>query len=124
MSGTGRYLVDTNVLVSLLEGNRKASATLEGKTLFISFITEIELLGVPGITEAQQSVIADVLKEIAIIGFSETIGRRTIAIKQRKKVRVPDAIIAATSMELDIPLLTADKDFRNIENIACILLES
>jgi predicted nucleic acid-binding protein len=44
MSGVNNLLVDTNVIVYGVEGNRKARKLVEGKTIFISVISEIELL--------------------------------------------------------------------------------
>ncbi len=38
-------------------------------------------------------------------------------------VKLPDAIIAATSLYLDLPLLTADVGFKKIPDLKLILLE-
>ena len=46
MNGSDKWLVDTNILIYLLQGNRKIAELLSGKLIFISVITEIELLGV------------------------------------------------------------------------------
>jgi predicted nucleic acid-binding protein len=42
---------------------------------------------------------------------------------QDLSVKLPDAIIAATSLYLDLPLLTADVGFKKIPNLKLILLE-
>ncbi len=36
-------LVDTNILIYLLKGDKTASQLLEGKNIIISFVSEIEL---------------------------------------------------------------------------------
>lgn len=42
---------------------------------------------------------------------------------ERYKIKTPDAIIAATSLYLEIPLITFDKDFTIVKSIDLILLE-
>lgn len=44
-------------------------------------------------------------------------------IKRKYKIKLPDAIIAATSIYLDIPLVTFDVDFKNIEELKLVLLK-
>jgi hypothetical protein len=118
-----KYLVDTNILIFLLEGSRKAASRLEGKVPFVSFVTEIELLGVPGITPKQLALVEEALNKTTPVNLSEAVKRKAKALRQLKKMKVPDALIAATSMELDIPLLTADRGFNNIPGLTCILFE-
>ena len=38
-------LVDTNILLYLLKGNDTLEQMLQGKDLYVSFITELELIG-------------------------------------------------------------------------------
>jgi len=42
---------------------------------------------------------------------------------QEVSVKLPDAIVAATSIYLDLPLLTADVGFEKIHGLKLILLE-
>ena len=51
-----------------------------------------------------------------VVDITEDIKIKTITIKQNYKLKLPDCIIAATAQFLDIPLLTADKDFMKIKN--------
>ncbi len=43
--------------------------------------------------------------------------------KQEFKIKVPDAIIVATSIHKNIPLITFDKGFATIKSLDLILLE-
>ena len=47
----------------------------------------------------------------------------TIRVKQKRKIKVPDAIIAATAIENNLPLLTADTAFTSVADLNCILIE-
>lgn len=58
-----------------------------------------------------------------IFEFTSEIKLLAIAIKQRYKIKLPDAIIAATAIVFNIPLITADADFQSIEELNLIFLE-
>ena len=47
----------------------------------------------------------------------------TLDLKQKRKLKTPDAIIAAAAIERNIPLITADKAFGKISGLQCILFE-
>ncbi len=63
------------------------------------------------------------LSDCIIIDINPSIKNTTIEIRQKHKVKLPDAIIAATANSLDLPLVTADKDFKTIEDLTLILFE-
>jgi len=52
------------------------------------------------------------LNDCIIVDLNEEIKKMAIAIKQKHSVKLPDSIIAATALYLEIPLLTADKDLK------------
>ncbi|NPA67112.1 MAG: type II toxin-antitoxin system VapC family toxin [Chlorobi bacterium] len=97
MSGNG-LIADTNIILYILGGNEKLAKKTDKKNIYISFITELELLSY-GKFENKE------IKE------------NTIKIRKKYSVKLPDAIIAATSKYLDLPLITADKDFKKIKDI-------
>jgi predicted nucleic acid-binding protein len=51
------------------------------------------------------------------------IKEQTIQLKKEYNIKLPDAIIAATSIIYKIPLVTADKSFSKIEALDLILIE-
>jgi predicted nucleic acid-binding protein len=57
---------------------------------------------------------------VSLFPFTDDIKNLTIEIKQSKKIKLPDAIIAATALHLNLPLLRADKDFRHIPGLTLI----
>lgn len=122
MSGT-KFLLDTNVILYLLAGDETIAELINGKQLYISFISELELLGYSDITELEQDKIKEFLKECTVINITQKIKDHTIKIRQNFKVKLPDGIIAATSKFLNIPLITSDSDFRKIEEIDTIIYE-
>jgi predicted nucleic acid-binding protein len=121
MNGT-KVLVDTNVFINLGSGNKNVDEKLFGKTLYYSIITEIELLGFHAITEFEKSFFTDVLSECIALEISYSIRIAAIDLRRKYKLKTPDAIIAASAIELKIPLLTTDKDFNKIKELNVIII--
>ncbi|MEN9521719.1 MAG: hypothetical protein RL065_96 [Bacteroidota bacterium] len=123
MNGSNLF-VDTNILLLLLNGNHTIAESISEQHIFISFITELELLGHKGITTSEQKVIKSLLNECVVIDINENIKKEVIKIRQQKKIKLPDAIIAASSIYLDLPLLSADNDFSRIDHLNLILFKA
>ncbi|CAN5300697.1 type II toxin-antitoxin system VapC family toxin [soil metagenome] len=117
-----KYLADTNILLYLIAGNSGVIDYLNDQ-FYISEITEIELLCSKGITELQYDSRKKVINSCTIISISENIKRLTIQLKQTYTLKIPDAIVAATSIYLNLPLLTADKDFKKIREVNLSIIQ-
>jgi len=116
MNGNSLVL-DTNIILYLLNGDKQLATILDGMELFVSVISEIELLGYSGIDEDGKLKIKFFLSECSVIPLNNEIKDLCIQTKQKFKVKTPDAIIAATSIFLDLPLITADKGFDKITDL-------
>lgn len=123
MNGNDSLMVDSNLFILLMSGSEEAERALDDKILFFSFITEIELLGKPGISAAQQTTVKKILGFCNKLTYSDSIGNKAIALKQQKKIKVPDAIIAATALVHDLPLITADNALAAISDLRCIVFK-
>lgn len=117
------FLLDTNIVLYLLSGNTTVEEIIHGSQLYVSFVTQLELLGYKGITAKEQQHIKNFLGECIIVDITEEIKKNTISIKQKHQVKLPDSIIAATASFLEIPLLTADKGFAKITALNVALYE-
>jgi predicted nucleic acid-binding protein len=120
MSGT-KYLADTNILLYIISGNSSVKSYINSD-FYISEITEIELLGNKGVSKEDLNIRKEAIDGSAIVNISDQIKRVTIHLKQIYTLKIPDAIIAATSIYLNLPLLTADKDFKKIKELDLILV--
>lgn len=119
MNGNNLVL-DTNVILYLLEGDETLANLLDGKQAYVSFITELELLGYKGINKKEQANIKQFLSECKIMNINPSIKNNTILLKQKYSLKLPDCIIAGTAMFLDFPLISADNDFKEINEIEVI----
>lgn len=122
MSGN-RIFVDTNILLYFLKGDQEVIEMLADKTPVISFITELELLSFPRITPDTESVIKGLLQNCIIIEMSLEIKELTIKFRRKSKLKLPDSIVAASAYYSKLPLLTADTDFRKLDELEIIIYE-
>jgi predicted nucleic acid-binding protein len=83
---SGRYLLDTNILIDLLEGN-----------------------------EAVSYLILSLLSFFTIIPLNDDVERKAIAIRRETGLKLPDAIIAASSISVKAVLITRDQRLTNLK---------
>ncbi len=95
MSGN-RYLLDTNIVLYLLSSENKTESLLF-KKIFISFITELELFSYPSLTDDERESISFFLSKTKIVDIMPVVKSRTIFLRQKYRLKLPDAIICATA---------------------------
>lgn len=115
-----KILIDTNIALYLFNGDQDLAAELQDKEAYISFINELELLGYRGITEREESWMELFLEECSIMDLNEGIKNITIDLRRKYKLKLPDAVIAATAIFFGIPLISADSHFDKIVDLVFI----
>jgi len=113
-------MLDTNIVLSLLNSDTTLSEFLFNKDLYISFISELELLSYKKITIKEQKEIKSFLKELVVLNLNEGVKQNTIKLRKINGIKLPDAIIAASATWLNIPLITADKQLSNVKGVKII----
>jgi len=116
-------LLDTNIVLYLLNGDKTLIPLLENKQLIVSFITEIELLSYKGIKDEYQAILKEFLSECLIVDINQLIKENTVEVRRKYSLKLPDCIIIATSLYLNIPIISADKEFSKAENADLILYQ-
>lgn len=120
MSGID-FVADTNFLIAVHEGSQFSEPFLD-QSVAVSIITEIELLGWPKVSESEKRKLKALLSACEVIELRNEIKELTIQLRQRQAIKVPDAIIAATALYLQLPLVTSDRGFKNIKDVEVILI--
>lgn len=120
MSGNN-YLLDTNILVYALKGLSSVRPYFD-EDCYLSVITEIEIMGVTGITKKEISIRRSAIDFCTVIPLTNSIKNEAIRLKQYFKVKVPDAIIAATALVEGYTLITADIGFKRFTDLQLILV--
>lgn len=118
MSGH-RYLLDTNAVIALLQGNGKMLRLLRSaRWIGISIITYLEFLSYPAIKENDKRCFDDLIQRIDIINLEKDENDLLdfiVTLRQKYRIKMPDAIIAATAITHKAILVTADKQFGHIK---------
>lgn len=118
-----KYLVDTNTAIDYLGSRlpKNASVKLNSVVLEISVITRMELLAWPDSNSEQLSVLEDFIKSVTVWNLDEPIILKGIEVRKNYKIKLPDAIIAATAIVFDLYLVTRNiHDFKNIDGLRII----
>jgi predicted nucleic acid-binding protein len=117
------YLIDTNSVIDYLDNKlpAKANELIEGNASRISIITRIELLSWPGATDSQTKILLKFIDESEVFHLEEQVILKTIEIRKKYKVKLPDAIIAAIALINHFALVTRNSnDFDKIEQLEVI----
>ena len=122
MNGNKLFL-DTNIILYLLNGDFTLAEMLNNKQIYISVITELELLSFRHITNNEEKIIREFVKQCKVINITNPIKEETIQIRKKYKTKLPDSIIIASALYLDFPLITADSEFKKVEELALIHYE-
>ncbi len=123
MSGTNfaNVVFDTNAFIYFVGGDSRLEQ-YTNSTVYISEFTEMELKGRFGITTKELQNLKAILEDFIILPFNNEIKEKAISIRHKKKLKLPDALIVSTAMWINLPFVTADKDFKNIPFLNLILL--
>lgn len=120
--GKVAYLLDTNVIIDFL-GNKLPEQTLTFLIPIIdsipnvSVITQIELLGFKT-SNRHQKVLSNFVEDSKIYQLTGSVFTQTISLRKSKKIKLPDAIIAATAIENKLTLITRNvSDFKSIDHL-------
>ncbi len=117
MSGN-RYLLDTNAIIALLQGNELLLQRLrDAEWVGISVISQLEFLVFPDLTDADQGYFNEFLQRVDVIGLTtEQVPLITTIVDLRRQYRLklPDAIIVGTAIQYDAILISADKRLQQV----------
>lgn len=109
--------LDTNILIYITD-KTLSRTLLSNVDAAYSTITKIEALGYGKITAIEQSILEQLFEEYEHLTINDSIIQRTIIIRQRHNIKLSDAIIAATAIENDCVLWTAnDVDFQKVSDL-------
>ena len=101
-----RWLLDTNAVLYFLDG--RLAAPLPAGEYFLSVISEMELLSFPALDDVGEANIRSFLANVSVVGLTRQIKEAAILMRRQTGLRLPDAIVAATAVVLNLELLTND----------------
>ena len=110
-------LIDTNIAIYSFQGRKNVNKLINGESLSISFITEIELLSWPDLTNNNYQLVRLFINQCRVIENSARLKEIVIELRKEYKLSVSDSFASATASMLNIPLISADKTFHKIKEI-------
>ena len=118
--------MDTNAVLELVGGLLPGPATEWLDTVMtrnghhISVITRIELFS-KKIDDAETQTLIGFVRFADVIGLDEPIIQQTMRLRQQRRLKLPDAIIAATALVRGLTLITRNvSDFKGISGLAVL----
>ncbi|AYQ34048.1 PIN domain-containing protein [Runella sp. SP2] len=113
---------DTNALIRLLGGDTMVAELTDNKLVFISEMTEMEMLCKPNINKEQRRIIRSLLDDCVIVPFSPEIKQKAIKIRLSTRLKLVDAIVGATAINMGFNLITNDLAFASLDNLLNVIL--
>ena len=121
-----RYLIDSSAAIKYLNETFSAAAILFLDEIvdtesIISFISEIELQVWSPANAEDISIYQSFVAGSLVIGIHAGIIQQTIIIRKMYKLKLPDAIIAATAIDNNFTLIADnDADFKKVPGLKYI----
>ena len=109
----GKILLDTDVLIDHLRGHRP----LPEADAAISVISRAELFAGD---KGQETSVEALFEECEEVEVDASIARTAGRLKRHTKLQIADALIAATAIERQLPLMTRNR--RHFEQVANLTL--
>jgi len=117
------YLADTNTLIDYLENKlpEHSIGFIDSIAIQLSVISRIEILAWQKASEEQLKILNNFIAASTVFNLNEGIIIKSIEIRKTYRLKLPDAIIAATAVANDLILLTRNtKDFERVTALKSI----
>ncbi len=116
------FLIDTNVLIYVLANffpeNREKLEDILENSFNVSIVSKVELLSYNKLSSTEIEKIREFLAEANIHFIDENTAEKTIEVRKKYGLKLPDAFIAATAMIKNFALVTRnEKDFDKISEL-------
>ena len=118
-----KYLLDTNTAIDYLDNKLPSHSAelIDTIPIYISVISRMELLVWPNASFEHLQVLNLFIKASFVYNLDEAIVLKTIELRTAYKIKLPDAIIAATAIEFGLTLISRNlKDFNKITDLKTI----
>ena len=113
----------TKIAINLFKGDSRLANLLQDREAKLSFIVELELMGYRHITVEEEAWMEIFLDQCSVIGINSGIKEITTYVRRQYNLKLPDAIIAATSIFLGVPLLSTDDHFDRVKELIFIFYQ-
>lgn len=116
-----RVVLDSNILIGLYNTTIIVTELETVEEIFVSSITIMEIFALAGMSVEEEKVLKILLKRIVVIPVSYKIAEHAGRLARTRRIGKADLLIAATALELGLPLMTRNvKDFKKISGLKIV----
>lgn len=119
-----KAVIDSDIIIDFLRHQEKAKHFIEkiintDNTIYISALTEAEVLsGKDCNDDEKKGKTEDLLASFELLEVTQSLARKAAELRRKYDVPLHDAIIAATALELAVPIYSRNsKDFKRIKEL-------
>ncbi len=114
-----KYLLDTNFILGMLKALPEVSEILAKQQITASecaysAVTRMELLGFQGMTSDEDTLVRSRLDKFCYLPIDLAVEDRAIQLRRIRRVKLPDALIAATALCHELQLMTLDTGLQSV----------
>ena len=115
-------LLDSNILIYAAN---QSTPEIESLTVAaenaVASVTQIEVYGFAGLKPEEKAALDILFRRLTVHPLDGAVIARAIALHQESKMALADAIIAATALAHDLPLVTRNEtDFKHVAGLRVI----
>ena len=109
-----KYLIDSNIIIYFMNNELPQNSLpkirmILKESFVVSTISNVETLGWYNITKQEQDKLAAFLSNASVIYIDKLIEQQAINIRQNKKMKLGDSIIAATALVHNLTIVTRNE---------------
>ncbi len=114
-------MLDTNAVVTLLRSHKSLQHRLQlADWVGISILSQIEFLAFPNLGANDRSIFRQFADSIDVVGLDRSdiaLIDRAVNLRSQHRIKLPDAVIAATAAERNAILITDDRQLLNVPGL-------
>lgn len=115
-------LLDTNILIYLAQpGGETLQELISSTSPAASLISRVESLGFHRIAADERERLDRVFSWVEVLPVNDPVAEAAILLRQSRRMKLGDALIAATALLYDLPLVTRNvDDFKHVTGLRLI----
>ena len=112
-------LLDSNILIYAAEPGQEALREgILAEPAGVSVVTMVEVLGYHLLAAEEETDLRGLLKDLTVFAADIMVAERAVGLRQKQKMGLGDAIIAATALVHGLPLVTRNvDDFKHVAGL-------
>lgn len=115
-------LLDTNILIYIAQpGGETLQAQIATASPAASLISRVEALGFHRITAEESARLDKVFAWVEVLPVGDAVAEAAILLRRVRRMKLGDALIAATALLYDLPLVTRnEEDFKHVTGLRVV----